>query len=92
MISYMQAPQGIWVYDEDEPDITKAIYLIGNRPSIKETLKTLLNEQSGFTASNGQSYSIKDNLDLFFLDYIPRVYNFNAIVKQVESKDQIPEL
>lgn len=92
MISYMQSSHGIWVFDEEEPDTTKAIYLIGDRPSIKETLEILLNEQSGFTASNGKSYSMKDNLDLFFLDYIPRVYNFNAIVKQVESKDLLPEL
>lgn len=77
MVYYMKSRHGLWVYDEKEKDITKAIYLIGDRPSIKETLVLLLNEQSGFTASNGKQYLIKDNLYLFFFDYLPRVFNFN---------------
>lgn len=83
MIWYMQSPQGIWTYDKEETVPTEAIILISDRPSIKETLDILLSEQSGFTASNGQSCSIKDNLGLFFTDYIPRVYNFKPLVYTV---------
>jgi hypothetical protein len=76
MVYFMESPHGLWVYDENEKEITKTIYLTGDKPSIQETLEMLLNEQSGFTASNGKSYSNEDNLYLFFFDYIPRVYNF----------------
>lgn len=80
MIYYMKSRHGLWVYDEEEENINKAIYLIGHRPSIKETLNILLNEQSGFTASNGKSYSLKENLYLFFFDYLPKVYNFEPTI------------
>jgi L-lysine 2,3-aminomutase len=76
-LHYMKSSQGLWVYDTEEKDLQKAITFIGDRPSIKETLRILLSGNGGFTASDGQSYSVKDNLDLFFIDYLPRVYGFN---------------
>lgn len=38
MIWYMQSLQGIWTYDTEENDITKAFNLLSDRLSVKETL------------------------------------------------------
>lgn len=88
----MQSPQGIWTYDTEENDITKAFNLLGDRLSVKESLNILLSgDKPGFTASNGQSYAVKENPDLFFIDYIPRVYNFIGQVKEVKTLNEVPK-
>ncbi len=86
---YMESPQGLWIYNKEETDLQKAFSFIGDRPAIKDTLRILLIGDSGFTASNGQQYLIKDNPNLFFIDYIPRIYNFVAKVHEVNSFDDI---
>lgn len=56
----------------------------------KDMLSTILRSKQ-FVANDRKLHNTKDELELLFLEYIPRVFGQNTEVKKVKSIEDLPD-
>lgn len=91
-IFYMESPYGVWVWDPSIKEPEVAIQMFPNPEFVlmRRDLYELLLKDPMFMDNRNRNFQVSERPDLFFSQFIPRNYVFNADYKVATSWNEIP--